>query len=278
MWLAAAGAAGQTAEAARGGTRTAAGSPDAKFAINAAKGGMMEVEMGRMAAEKATSPDVKQFGQRMVDDHSKANDELKAIASGKGMTLPAAVDAAGKAKMDKMSKLTGAAFDRAYMADMVKDHKKDVAEFRKEAKSGKDPDIKGFASKTLPTLEEHLKMAQDTTRRCPARPPGEVSSPLPGLGERDRVRVSPKTAGHCCESRGDQGIGPFVGDRAGSSGHRAIWECGAEDPPPLQSQKTRQAGAFPLSSSIRSRREESPERREGRREPSRCAVAKLRRR
>ena len=151
LWLAAAGAAGQ--------------SRDAAFAKKAAKGGMMEVEMGRMAAEKASNPDVKQFGQRMVDDHSKANDELKGIASGKKLTLPASVDAAGKAKMDKMSKLSGAAFDKAYMADMVKDHKQDVAEFRKEAKSGKDADIKGFASKTLPTLEEHLKMAQEANAK-----------------------------------------------------------------------------------------------------------------
>ncbi len=165
VWLAAAGAAGQTAGAAKGGSKSAASSPDAKFAMNAAKGGMMEVEMGRMAAEKATSPDVKQFGQRMVDDHSKANDELKAIASGKNITLPAAVDPAHKAKMDRMSKMTGAAFDRAYMADMVKDHKKDVPEFRKEAKSGKDAEIKGFAGKTLPTLEEHLKMAQDANAK-----------------------------------------------------------------------------------------------------------------
>jgi putative membrane protein len=143
----------------------AAGGADAKFAMDAAKGGMMEVEMGRMAVAQASSADVKQFGQKMVDDHSKANDELKGIASQKGMTLPSAIDAAGKAKMDKMAKLSGAAFDKAYMADMVADHKKDVAEFRKEASSGKDADIKGFAGKTLPTLEDHLKMAQDTNAK-----------------------------------------------------------------------------------------------------------------
>ncbi len=88
-------------------------------------------------------------------------DELKDVAGKKGVTLPSAVDAAHKAKMDKMSKLTGDAFDRVYMADMLKDHQKDVAEFRKESKFGKDADIQGFATKTLPTLEEHLKMAHD---------------------------------------------------------------------------------------------------------------------
>ena len=145
--LASATAAGQTA--------------DSKFAMDAAKGGLMEVEMGRMAADHATNPDVKQFAQRMVTDHTKANEELKTIASRKGITLPASIDASEKAKIDKMSKMSGGAFDKAYMDDMVKDHKKDVAEFRKQANSGKDADIKGFASKTLPTLEEHLKMAQD---------------------------------------------------------------------------------------------------------------------
>jgi len=134
---------------------------DAKFAMDAAKGGLMEVEMGRMAADHATNADVKQFAQRMVTDHTKANDELKTIASQKGITLPTSIDASAKAKMDKMSHMSGEAFDKAYMDDMVKDHKKDVAEFRKEANGGKDSDIKGFASKTLPTLEEHLKMAED---------------------------------------------------------------------------------------------------------------------
>jgi putative membrane protein len=105
---------------------------------------------------------VKQFGSRMVEDHSKANDELKQIASSKGITLPTDLDAKHKSKMDKMQKLSGAQFDRAYMDDMVADHKEDVADFKKQASSGKDSDLKAFASKTLPTLEDHLKMAQST--------------------------------------------------------------------------------------------------------------------
>jgi putative membrane protein len=135
---------------------------DTKFVMDTAKGGLAEVEMGRLAADKASNPDVKKFGQRMVDDHSKANDELKAIASGKGITVPSDLDAADKRQKDQWSKMSGAAFDKAYMADMVKDHKKDVAEFKKEAASGKDPDVKAFAGKTLPTLEDHLKMAEET--------------------------------------------------------------------------------------------------------------------
>jgi putative membrane protein len=137
-------------------------SADAAFAKKAAIGGMAEVAMGKLAQQKAQNDQVKQFGARMVDDHSKANDELKQIASAKGIALPSEPDAQHKSKMAKMEKLSGAAFDRAYMDEMVGDHKHDVADFRKEASSGKDSDLKAFASKTLPTLEDHLKMAQAT--------------------------------------------------------------------------------------------------------------------
>jgi len=152
--LASATSAGQTAMSSKG-------SADSHFVMEAAEGGMAEVEMGKLAVDKASSPEVKSFGQKMVDDHSKANDELKQVASQKGITLPAGPSAAHKAKMDKMSKMSGPAFDKAYMDDMVADHKEDVAAFQKEARSGKDPDVQSFASKTLPTLQEHLKMAQD---------------------------------------------------------------------------------------------------------------------
>jgi putative membrane protein len=135
---------------------------DMAFAQKAAAGGLAEVHMGKMAQQKGSSDQVKQFGARMVEDHSKANDELKQIAGAKGIALPTDLDAKHKAKMDKMQKLSGAQFDRAYMDEMVADHKQDVAEFKKEASSGKDSDLKAFAAKTLPTLEDHLKMAQST--------------------------------------------------------------------------------------------------------------------
>jgi putative membrane protein len=134
--------------------------PDSTFATKAAQGGMAEVQLGQLATQKASNPDVKAFGQQMVDDHSKANDEFKAIASGKGVTLPSNIDAKDQATYDRLSKLDGAAFDRAYMADMVRDHRADIAEFEREASHGSDPDIKGFASKTLPTLKHHLEMAE----------------------------------------------------------------------------------------------------------------------
>jgi putative membrane protein len=133
---------------------------DHQFAMKAAQGGLAEVELGRLATEKASSDEVKKFGQRMVDDHSKANDELKSEAQKKNITLPSSVDAKDKALMDRLSKLSGAAFDRAYMSAMVKDHRTDVAEFQNEASNGHDADLKAWAAKTLPTLQDHLKQAE----------------------------------------------------------------------------------------------------------------------
>ena len=135
---------------------------DHDFVTKAASGGMAEVEMGRMAADKASDPKVKEFAQKMVDDHTKVNNDLKELAGRKSITLPSAPDSKHKATKDRLSKQSGAQFDRAYMEDMVADHRKDVEEFRKESTSGSDPDVKAFAAKALPTLEEHLKQAQET--------------------------------------------------------------------------------------------------------------------
>lgn len=133
---------------------------DKHFVKEAAAGGMAEVELGQLAIEKASSPDVKKFGQRMVDDHSKANDQLKQIAADEGVPLPAKLSAKDQATKDRLSKLSGDAFDKAYMSDMVNDHKTDIAAFRNESKTGQDPQVKSFAADTLPTLEDHLKNAQ----------------------------------------------------------------------------------------------------------------------
>jgi putative membrane protein len=133
---------------------------DRKFIDEAAKGGMAEVQLGKLAAEKAESPQVKQFGQRMVDDHTKANSQLQQLASTKNVTLPQDIDRSHQHEYDRLQKLSGAQFDREYMKHMVSDHKKDVKEFQKTAKSAKDPDVKNFAQTTLPTLEDHLRQAQ----------------------------------------------------------------------------------------------------------------------
>jgi putative membrane protein len=103
---------------------------------------------------------VKQFGQKMVDDHGKANEKLKQLAASKGVELPADIDRSARREHDKLSKLSGADFDREYMKHMVSDHKKDVKDFEREAKAAKDPDVKTFASDTLPTLQQHLQLAQ----------------------------------------------------------------------------------------------------------------------
>jgi putative membrane protein len=138
---------------------------DREFMTKAAQGGLAEVELGRLAAQKAQSPDVKQFGQRMVDDHSRVNTELKTLATSKGVTLPTDIDAATKEEQAKLSKLTGAAFDKEYMRLMVDDHRKDVAEFEKESKDQDNADVRAFAAKTLPTLQEHLKLAETTNAK-----------------------------------------------------------------------------------------------------------------
>jgi putative membrane protein len=127
-------------------------SADKKFAENAAKGGMMEVAYGREASQKAQNAEVKQFGNRMVTDHSKANNELKSIASKKGITLPSDEPSA-KFKND-----------RSYMDMMVKDHEKDLSEFQEEAKNGSDADLKRFADKTSKVIAEHLSMARRIDR------------------------------------------------------------------------------------------------------------------
>ena len=123
---------------------------DKTFMKKAAKGGMMEVAMGKMAEQNAQSDDVKSFGKRMVTDHSKANDELKSIASKKGVQLPS---------KEHSGKWTS---DKAYMDTMIKDHEKDLAEFKEEASSGSDPDVKKFADDTAKMVQEHLDLAKET--------------------------------------------------------------------------------------------------------------------
>ena len=129
---------------------TGPGSPDQAFMMKAAQGGMAEVQMGNLAKEHAKNQAVKDFGQRMVDDHTKAGEQLKNLAAQKNVTVPSEIDAKIKRFTTGSRRLNGAAFDKAYMRDMVSDHRKDVAEFHREANSGKDPDVKDWAVKTVP--------------------------------------------------------------------------------------------------------------------------------
>ena len=137
---------------------------DVKFMKNAAEGGMMEVQLGNLATQRASSKDVKDFGERMVKDHSKANDELTQLASNNGVTLPKDLDSKHKKMVDRLSKLSGPQFDREYMDAMVKDHTKDVNEFQSESNRIKNPDLKNWTDNTLSTIKDHLQQAQNVAQ------------------------------------------------------------------------------------------------------------------
>lgn len=134
---------------------------DAEFAAKAAGGGMMEVDLGNYAAINGSSTSVKDFGRMMAADHAKANEELKALAQSKNISLPAVPDNDMQKKMEDIKKKTGADFDRAYADLMVSDHKDDVDHFQKEADKGNDADLKAWAGGKVGVLQHHLQMAED---------------------------------------------------------------------------------------------------------------------
>ncbi len=139
---------------------TAVTEDGSEFMTMAASGGMMEVQLGTLAQQKATNPKVKDFGKMMVDDHTKANEELKALAAQKNITLPQTLSEKHQKHVDDLSAKTGKDFDEAYMDLMTSDHKEDIDEFKEAADDAKDTDIKAFAQKTLPVLQKHLDAAQ----------------------------------------------------------------------------------------------------------------------
>ena len=146
-------------------------SADTSFAIRAAQTGFAEIELGKLAVARAASADVKAFAQQMIDDYTRANDQLRLTAQKQAMTLPASFDSHDQSAYAKLHNLTGVAFDKAYMKAMTKDHHEDVEEFHKEATAGKDPYIKSFAAETLPVLESHLERAKslDSTLTAASR-------------------------------------------------------------------------------------------------------------
>src|SRR5688500_5897952 len=133
---------------------------DTEFAVAAADGSMFEVQLGQLALTKASSPKVKEFAQSMVDDHTKANEELKSLAQTKNITLPSTISEEKQKDYDKLAEKSGADFDKAYSEFMVKDHKDDVDQFKKAAEKCEDADIKSWAAEKLPVLENHLSMAE----------------------------------------------------------------------------------------------------------------------
>ena len=137
---------------------------DALFARKAAAAGLDEIAAGRIAQQRASDGQVRRFAQRMVDDHGKAGEELRRIASAQGLSLPDKLDKSAEKDIDRLTKLNGAAFDQAYMKHNVSAHRKAVKDFGKEARSGKDEALKRFAEQTLPTLKEHEQLAESTAQ------------------------------------------------------------------------------------------------------------------
>ena len=132
---------------------------DSTFVTKAAMGSLMEIQAGTLAQQKATNDRVKSFAAMMVNDHTKASNELTSLVSGRGMMLSTTLPPDMQKHMDAMQKMSGKAFDKHYMDMMVNDHKKTVADFEKQANSGSDTDLKAWAGRTLPTLQMHRDSA-----------------------------------------------------------------------------------------------------------------------
>jgi putative membrane protein len=152
-----------------GSAATPLSAADQEFLTKAAQGGKMEIQLGQLAVQKAANEDVKRFAERMAADHSRANQELMRFASQHHVTLPDQMSAEGQKTLDRLSQLSGAAFDREYMSHMVKDHMKDVAEFERASSQAANDDLKNFAATTLPTLREHLEAARKIAGRGKAK-------------------------------------------------------------------------------------------------------------
>jgi len=133
---------------------------DAEFMVKAASGGLLEVELGRMVMQKASSQQVKDFGKMMVEDHTKSNQELKALAAQKNITIPTAVGEEHQEHINQLAGKSGTEFDEEYMQLMTKDHQEDIDHFSEAAQEAQDADIKAFAAKSLPVLRHHLQMAE----------------------------------------------------------------------------------------------------------------------
>lgn len=149
---------------------------DLNFLRQAVEGNLAEIQTGQLAEKNGSNQVVKQFGQRMVTDHTNLLEQAKSIAAAKGITPPTAPSAKDQATYRSLASKTGNAFDTAYISDMITDHKNDISHFEQEANSGTDPDIRALASKALPTLQEHLRLAESAARQL-----GISTSGGPGL-------------------------------------------------------------------------------------------------
>lgn len=153
---------------------------DQQFVSLAAMGDLAEVELGRLATERAGRESVQQFGRRMVSAHGAMNAELARLAQQLGMGVPTVLDDAYQQTKDRLARLSGHEFDRAYMQQMVADHMKDIAHFEHEAHTGLDPDLKALAARALPVLRRHLELARNVNTQVvlgPVEPPLPAASP-----------------------------------------------------------------------------------------------------
>ena len=149
-----------TSTGSSGGGRSSLSTPDKEFFIDAAQANLAEVNLGQMARDKGTAADVKSFAERMVADHGKANEELKQLALTKGVALPMDVSKDQGKTSEDLSKKVGRDFDKSYIQQMIRDHEAAVAKFQAASQNGSDPDLKAWAAKTLPALQNHLEMAK----------------------------------------------------------------------------------------------------------------------
>ena len=190
-------------EATRAGSSAKTTAADKQFMMKAATGGKAEVELGQLAGQRGNSDAVKQFGQRMVTDHGKANEELTQLAQQKGVTLPSETDAKHKQLIQRLASLSGDEFDRAYIREMQRDHDADVKEFQRQAKTGHDPDLKAWAAKTLPVLQDHQRTVHQMTaslgsgsgrRASPGASSGGSASPATSSPSGSGSTSSPSTS------------------------------------------------------------------------------------
>lgn len=172
---------------------------DRDFVTDAAMAGLAEVESSRLAVRKATSPAVRQFAQRMIDDHGSANTELTTFAQSRGMTLPTEIDRSHRKALDGLDKRSGEDFDRAYMKMQVADHEKSVSRFEKQAKGGKDPELRQWAESKLPVLREHLQMARSDAGDRASRPGGTTT---PGTSSTQGAASSGTASGSAASTPG----------------------------------------------------------------------------
>jgi putative membrane protein len=145
-----------------------ASAADTAFLKDACQGGLLEVKLGELAQTHGSAQGVKEFGQRMVTDHGGMNQEIQDVAGKQNVTLPSDVSLKEKARYELLSRKNGADFDKAYMADMVKDHEEDLAAFQREVDTGTDSNAKAVAMKAIPVIKEHLRMARETAKQVGA--------------------------------------------------------------------------------------------------------------